>query len=51
MFSKSNAEFVYKEYPMGHEISGESLADVCDWLQKKLDKLIIDGDVQSELGR
>ncbi len=37
MFSKSNAVFVYKEYPMGHEISGESLADVCDWLRKKLD--------------
>ena len=26
-----------KEYPMGHEISGESLADVCGWLKKKLD--------------
>jgi phospholipase/carboxylesterase len=51
MFSKSNAEFVYKEYPMGHEISGESLADVCDWLQKKLDELLIGGDVQSEPGR
>jgi len=37
MFLKSNAKFVYKEYPMGHEISGESLADVCDWLQKKLE--------------
>ncbi len=37
MFSKSNAEFQYKEYPMGHEISGESLMDVCGWLKKKLD--------------
>jgi phospholipase/carboxylesterase len=37
MFSKSNAAFEYKEYPMGHEISGESLADVCDWLRKKLE--------------
>lgn len=35
-FSKSNADFVYKEYPMGHQISGESLADVCDWLEKKI---------------
>ncbi len=37
MFSQSNAKFVYKEYPMGHEISGESLADVCDWLREKLE--------------
>ena len=37
MFLKSNAKFVYKEYPMGHEISRESLADVCDWLRKKLE--------------
>jgi len=36
LFSKSNAQFVYNEYPMGHEISGESLADVCAWLQKRL---------------
>ena len=35
-FSKSNADFVYKEYPMGHQISDESLADVCGWLKKKL---------------
>ena len=37
MFLKSNAKFIYKEYPMGHEISGESLADVVEWLQKQLD--------------
>jgi phospholipase/carboxylesterase len=36
MFAKSNSDFVYKEYPMGHEISGESLADVSGWLQKRL---------------
>ncbi|MGA9406246.1 MAG: prolyl oligopeptidase family serine peptidase [Bacteroidota bacterium] len=36
MFLESNAKFEYKEYPMGHEISGESLADVCAWLQKTL---------------
>lgn len=36
-FSKSNADFVYKEYPMGHQISDESLTDVCAWLKKKLD--------------
>jgi len=37
MFAKSNADFVYTEYPMGHEISGESLADVAGWLKKKLE--------------
>ncbi len=35
-FSRSNADFIYKEYPMGHQISEGSLADVCDWLKKKL---------------
>ena len=47
MFSKSSAEFVYTEYPMGHEISGESLADVCEWLKKKLDQLPTVGDIQT----
>ncbi len=37
LFAKSNALFEYKEYPMGHEISGESLADVCEWLRKRVD--------------
>jgi len=36
LFAKSNADFVYNEYPMGHEISGESLGDVAVWLKKKL---------------
>jgi phospholipase/carboxylesterase len=36
LFAKSNADFVYNEYPMGHEISGESLADVSEWLRKQL---------------
>lgn len=35
-FSTSNADCLYKEYPMGHQISDESLADVCDWLKKKI---------------
>lgn len=35
-FSKSNAEYIYKEYSMGHEIGDESLSDVCDWLRKKI---------------
>ncbi len=28
----------YKEYPMAHEISQESLQDVANWLRKKLEK-------------
>jgi phospholipase/carboxylesterase len=26
----------YREYPMGHEISGESLADLSSWLEETL---------------
>lgn len=26
----------YREYPMGHEINGNSLADLSAWLEKKL---------------
>ncbi len=36
MFSKSNADCTYREYPMGHEISEESLRDVCVWLEGKV---------------
>jgi len=36
LFEESNAEVVYKEYPMGHEISSESLADVVMWLKTRL---------------
>jgi len=36
LFVKSNAKVVYKEYPMGHEINGESLADVVAWLKERL---------------
>ena len=36
MFRESNAEFEYKEYQMGHEISEESLADVSGWLTKRM---------------
>jgi phospholipase/carboxylesterase len=27
----------YKEYPMGHQISDESLTDAADWLRKRID--------------
>jgi phospholipase/carboxylesterase len=30
-------ELTYREYPMGHEVSMESLSDVTKWLGKSLD--------------
>lgn len=32
MFKHSNARFVYREYPMGHQISEESLDDIVEWM-------------------
>jgi phospholipase/carboxylesterase len=34
---KTHADLTYKEYPIPHTISEESLADLSRWLQKKLD--------------
>ena len=31
-------ELIYHEYPMGHEVSQESLAEVSSWLSAQLDK-------------
>jgi phospholipase/carboxylesterase len=36
-FQTSNASWVYREYPMGHEISPESLTDAAQWLKELLD--------------
>jgi phospholipase/carboxylesterase len=36
LFAASNAKVFYKEYPMGHEISQESLEDVAAWLAARL---------------
>lgn len=36
LLSKTSADFTYREYPIPHTISEESLADLSDWLQKKL---------------
>jgi phospholipase/carboxylesterase len=33
-------ELTYHEYPMGHEVSQESLADVTTWLTEQLDKVM-----------
>jgi phospholipase/carboxylesterase len=37
LLSKTGADLTYKEYPIQHTISEESLADLSQWLQKKLD--------------
>ncbi|MDI6803689.1 MAG: dienelactone hydrolase family protein [Bacteroidota bacterium] len=37
-FSKYNIDLTYKEYPMAHEISEESLNDFSKWLTQQLDK-------------
>jgi phospholipase/carboxylesterase len=36
LFAASNATVVYREYPMDHRISEESLADVAAWFKKSL---------------
>jgi phospholipase/carboxylesterase len=36
LLTKSNADFVYKEYPISHTIAEESLADISGWLTEKL---------------
>lgn len=37
LLSKTSADLTYKEYPISHTISEESLSDLSSWLQKKLD--------------
>ncbi len=34
LFQKSNASWIYREYPMGHEISSESLLDCSSWMRE-----------------
>jgi len=36
LLSKTQADLTYKEYPIPHSMSEESVADLADWLQKKL---------------
>ena len=33
------ANFLYKEYPMGHEINSDCLSDLCNWFKNQLDIL------------
>jgi phospholipase/carboxylesterase len=37
LFAASNATVEYREYPMDHQISDESVADAAAWLKKLLD--------------
>ena len=37
LLETAHARFDYKEYPMGHEISAESLQDFSLWLTNRLD--------------
>lgn len=36
LFEKTNADLTYREYPMGHQISEESLDDIVNWLSPQL---------------
>jgi phospholipase/carboxylesterase len=36
LFAKSNAHLTYREYPMAHQISEESLSDVVAWLNQRM---------------
>ena len=37
LLTKSPADLTYREYPIGHTISEESLADFSSWLRKRLE--------------
>ena len=43
LLSKSEADVTYREYPIGHTISEESLSDFSAWLRKRLD---VPGDMK-----
>lgn len=36
LFARSNADVTYREYPIGHEISPESLSEASAWLTQKI---------------
>jgi phospholipase/carboxylesterase len=38
LFRTSNAPYQYREYPMAHQISEESLGDINAWLRTRLDQ-------------
>jgi len=38
LLAQSNAHVTYKEYPMAHQISEESLSDLATWINQRRDK-------------
>jgi phospholipase/carboxylesterase len=38
LLEKLPVNLTYKEYPMAHEVSQESLLDIIDWLKARLDE-------------
>jgi phospholipase/carboxylesterase len=38
LLTQAEARVTYKEYPMAHQITEESLADVSAWLQWQIDR-------------
>jgi phospholipase/carboxylesterase len=39
LLNSNHARFEYKEYPMAHQISEESLSDLGNWLSRRLDSV------------
>jgi phospholipase/carboxylesterase len=39
LFSSSNARMTYREYPIGHQMSEESIMDAATWLKQRLDTI------------
>jgi phospholipase/carboxylesterase len=37
LLNARHARYTYREYPMGHQISDESLADVSAWIRQRID--------------
>ena len=45
LLTKSNAELVYREYPIQHQISDESLRDLSNWLNGRLQNAADSGSI------
>ena len=43
LLAKSRADFTYREYPIGHTISEESLSDFSAWLRRSIRKSVVRG--------
>ena len=38
-------DLTYREYPIGHQVSQQSLADITEWLTERLDRVEIHREV------